>query len=344
MSVMSFIPLHSKFSCIALRSARVGDPLGLEPVSLGSGLWGAGSIPFDLQDPWKEWLGSLQSKEVLGANLCLFAVAPSGNPGVLDAENEALRTTVERVYFALLLQGLRYERGYILSGAHENQGVIDVRQFTTLLDFHPNPEREPTFITVDVLNRAAVVAQAIAEIYHPVARPGDGSPEPKRFRRLRRGFHALLRGYEEVWWDTRLHQFVRAIEALLLLPIGASTKKFAHRGQTFIGASESSRQLLTEMYQLRSCAEHMNPMDKVLQIPEPDRIAWKRSLQAELLASDSYLRLFHDPGLLERFSDDEAISAFWTEPDHVTRAVWGIPFDLEDAMEAMYRPLYGMES
>jgi len=67
MSVMSLIPLHSKFSCIALRSARVGKPLGLEPISLGGGLWGVGGIPFDLQDPWKEWLGSLQSKEVLGA-------------------------------------------------------------------------------------------------------------------------------------------------------------------------------------------------------------------------------------------------------------------------------------
>ena len=338
----SFVPIHSKFSCVALRSARVGD-LGAGLTSLGNDLWSVPKIPFELQDSWKEWLGSLQSKELVGANLCLFAIAHSASPGVLDAENESLRSAVERLFFALVLQGLQYERGYILSGAH-HEGMIDVRQFTTLRDFHPNPERQPTLITADVLKRSPLVAKSIEEIFDPVARPGDASPEPKRFRRLRRGFLALLRGYEEGWWDTRLHQFVRAIEALLFLPIGESTKKFAHRSQTFIGATESSHRLLTEMYQLRSCAEHMNPMEKVLQFPEPDRIAWKRSLESELVASEIYLRLFRIPELLLRFSDDDAISAFWHEPDHVVHAMWGNPLDLTAVVDAVYLPIHGLES
>ncbi|MBI4574182.1 MAG: hypothetical protein HY713_12985 [candidate division NC10 bacterium] len=156
---------------------------------------------------------------------------------------------------------------------------------------------------------------------------------------------ALLRGYEEEWWDTRLHQFVRSIEALLLLPVGSSTKKFAHRSQTFIGASEASRQLLTEMYQLRSCAEHMNEMESVLQgRAEPHRTAWKRSLQSELLASEIYLHLFRTPGLLQRFRDDDAIATFWEEKDDVVRAAWGKPLDLIAIVDAAYRPIYGSES
>lgn len=339
---MSLIPPHSKFSCVALRSASVGD-LGGVPVSLGNGLWSVSRIPFELQDLWKEWIGTLQSKELLGANLCLFAIAPSANPGVLDSENEALRSTAERVFFGLVLHGLRYERGYILSGAH-HEGAIDVRQFTVLRDFHPNPEREPTLITVDLLRRGIVVAKAIEEIFSPVAHPGGSNPEPKRFRRLRRGFLALLRGYEEGWWDTRLHQFVRAIEALLSLPVGESTKKFAHRSQAFIGASDESRQLLTEIYQLRSCAEHMNPMETVLPGPEPHRTAWKRCLQSELMASEIYLRLFSTPDLLQHFTDDDAILALWKEKDHVVHAVWGKPLELSAIVDAVYRPIHGLES
>jgi hypothetical protein len=340
---MSLIPPQFKFSCVALRSASVGD-LGAAPISLANGLWSVSKIPFELEEPWKEWIGSLQAKELLGANFWLFAMAPSADPGVLDSENSALRSRAERMFFGLVLQGLGYERGYILSGAH-HEGAINVRQFTTLRDFHPNPEREPTLIIVDLLRRGTIVAKAIEEIFSPVARPGGSTPEPKLFHRLRRGFLALLRGYEEQWWDTRLHQFVRAIEALLLLPVGSSTKKFAHRSQTFIGASDSSCQLLTEMYQLRSCAEHMNEMDSVLQgIAEPHRTAWKRCLQSELLASEVYLRLFSTPGLLQHFKDDEAIVALWNQQDHVVHTVWGNPLDLPAIVDAVYRPIHGLES
>lgn len=340
---MSLIPPHSKFSCIALRSAAVGN-LGEMPTPLGNGLLSVSRIPFELQDFWKEWIGSLQSKELLGANLWLFAIAPSANPGVLDAESEALRSAAERVFYGLVLLGLRFEHGYILSGGHHDD-IVEVGQFTTLRNFHPNPERKPTLITGDLLRRGAIVTKAIEGIFRPVACPGDRSPEPKRFRRLRRGFLALLRGYEEEWWDTRLHQFVRAIEALLLLPIGGSTRQFAHRSQSFIGASEASHNLLTEMYRLRSCAEHMNGMEEVLGgCAEPHRTAWKRCLESELLASEIYFRLLSAPDLLQHFTDDDAILTLWKQKDHVVHAVWGNPLDLTAIVDAVYRPIHGLES
>jgi hypothetical protein len=342
MSTTDLIPPGSKFSCVALRGASI-DELGDAPIRLEVCIWAAPWVPFELEDVWKEWIGSLQSKELLGANLWILAVAPSANPGVLDEENEVLRATAERVFFGLVLQGMRYDRGYVLSGAHHEESV-DVRQFSTLRDYHPNIERDSRLITIDLLRKAALDSKRIEEIYHPVVGLSGGRPESQIYRRLRRGFYALLRGYEEQWWDTRLHQFVRAIEALLLLPIGKSRREFTSRCGTFLGASAETQQLLSEMYQLRSCAEHMNPMETVLRGPDPLRIALKRSMQSELVASEIYLRLFRSPEFLHRFSDDDAISAFWNERDHSVRAVWGSPFDLTAAMGALYRPINGLDS
>ena len=130
----------------------------------------------------------------------------------------------------------------------------------------------------------------------------------------------------------------------MLLPIGESTRKFAHRGLTLIGASEESRTLLTEIYRLRSCAEHMNDTDELLsQSPDPPRSAWKRSFQSEIIASEAYAHLFTTPNLLMRFRDDAEISALWREPDGVGHKIWGSPLDLDAAMNRLYRPIFGLE-
>jgi hypothetical protein len=129
-----------------------------------------------------------------------------------------------------------------------------------------------------------------------------------------------------------LHQFVRATEALIKPRIGETKRNFMHRGQLFLGASEQSRELLGELFDLRSTAEHMNDFQSVLDhIPpaERERFGWLRAYQAELLAGRLYIRVFSDRELIETFLNDDSMDEFWSLTEAQQRARFGLPFDVE---------------
>ena len=78
------------------------------------------------------------------------------------------------------------------------------------------------------------------------------------------------------------------VEALLKPDIGRSTGQFGHRGQLFVGSDECKRWMLREIYELRSCTEHMNELDEVLAAyPEPQRqrIAFQRAFEVDISES-----------------------------------------------------------
>lgn len=86
----------------------------------------------------------------------------------------------------------------------------------------------------------------------------------------------------------RLHQFVRAIEAVIRPRQGDGTRNFKFRCQFFAGRKPKDAELLEEIYKLRCAVEHLNPMsDKLSAYPlgEHDDLKRIRAYQAELLAA-----------------------------------------------------------
>ncbi len=154
---------------------------------------------------------------------------------------------------------------------------------------------------------------------------------PGKFRRLILGLNILFDGLKEELGQERLHQFVRALEALILPSPGETKKKFVHRCQTFNLANDKTRSCLKEAYDMRSDTEHMNPWDRRMQrypINQREDTCWHRTRQIEQLACVTYSRLLLDPVLREHFKTDETIKAFWNKKDHESQALWGVPIDI----------------
>jgi hypothetical protein len=146
--------------------------------------------------------------------------------------------------------------------------------------------------------------------------------------RLRRGFHAFVRAIQEYYGDERLHQFVRAVDAVVMPRIGRSRRDFIYRCQLFAGQSREARHVLENLYDLRSNAEHLNAPDGALRgdsAREREAVAFKRFYQAQALSMHVYDRIFSSPALLAAFATDEGTRQFWdnTFPDQAR--LWAPP-------------------
>jgi hypothetical protein len=201
-------------------------------------------------------------------------------------------------------------------------GEVQVRSRFILPPYYKPRYAQPLLITRETLDSIDAVAVGIRRVY---SAPGE-------YARLKRGIMgAWLSGMEARYGDARLHQFVRATEAVIKPRIGETKRQFVHRAMLFIGNTEDNRALLGQLFDLRSAAEHMNDFEAVLQdVPAGDRerFGWRRSYEAELLTGRIYCRLMSTPRLLEIFRDDTQIEAFWVLADNERRAQWGPSFDL----------------
>lgn len=309
-----------KYACIALENSGTVAEL-VDPIDLGDGCWALFAPPFPLDDTWRKWLGSLQSQDFERSNLFLFAIAPSKTPQVMDAENEALSEKVLALFYGLFLHDVPfYEGGLALSGANV-EGRIDVRRVNKLESFYRPPGVRRAPIDEPWLRSAHIAAIGIQSV-HAV----KGQCE-----RLRRGFHAWLRALMEYYGDEKLHQSVRAVEAVAKTEQGRSLRLFVHRGQLFAGNNSKAQTLLQELYLLRNAAEHMNPFQPVLAkyAPDIDAVASLRVYQALTLANVVYSRILTDPKLQQTFASDASTEAFWQQPWADQVKLWGPSVDIE---------------
>src|SRR5712692_4531992 len=248
------LPLDHKFGCVCLVNAGVDGALRDDVLDLGKSVFAVGGPPFEVEQHWREWLGSVKVGNLAQTSLTLFTHAPSNHPEILDEENHFLARSALSIFYGLLTaEVFHYDSGLILSGANTGGGV-SVRQVSDL-ERHIRPNgvhvRRMSFVT---LQRAASIAAGLRAVHLP-------QPQYERFRN---GFRAWLRGVQEYYGGDRLHQFVRSVEAIVKPEIGRNEALFVHRCQVFAGASDATRKLFRELYQLRSQTEHMNSIDSVL--------------------------------------------------------------------------------
>lgn len=308
-----------KFACYAFTRCWLADGVPRE-IELRPRLWAATSLDFNVAEHWKTWLGSITVDELREANLILYTTMASSRPEILDDENVTLTKVLDYVLFGLVLQGIPVNRAYSLGGAHV-RGEINVRQFSHLSGYRPTPGLGEFKPGVNELRRAEALSTRLQRVNE-----GDAD-----WARLRRGVKALLQGSRMDDCTERLHQFVRALEALIKPDIGKTKRQFADRiNQTFTVPTAETRATLEQIYELRNRIEHLHgPLD-VLPGDCESRIAAadRRTRQVDVLARFALTRVLQDDQLFNRFKTDEGIEAFWALPDADRAAAWGPRLDL----------------
>jgi hypothetical protein len=142
---------------------------------------------------------------------------------------------------------------------------------------------------------------------------------------------ALWAGSRLLDGGDRLHQFARALEALLLPEIGNTRNQFAHRiDQTFTKANQDTREALLQIFDLRSHVEHVHLAIEALKGEQKDRIntANRRTRQVDVLARIALARVLENETLFEMFKTDAGIQDFWKLDDASRTALWGTRLDL----------------
>jgi hypothetical protein len=298
-------------------------------INAGKGVTIRNSPPVELDDTWQKWLGEIQARQYQNSK---FIIVVNSQLGRFANEEGIIRETAEKraqlIHLCLLLLGTGYT-GPVLKvcgnkrGSYLHIGPIQ-QQYALPLPAY----RRPAHPTVEVVTKAVKLAKQAERTYHK-----DYAD------RVRRGFKSIVLGWQSTYPDERLHNFIRAVEAIVKPGKGRITQIFCDRAQLFTGRSPQNSALLNELYNIRSCYEHtkdvLSPITQVQGVRKDHALAY-RSLQAELLASAVYWRIFEQPRLMARFSTQKGFDDFWAQPEHKRKAQWGAPIDLPSEAQKQF--------
>lgn len=320
---------NEKFACLAFEGVHVADDVPTS-VCLGNNVWVLQKNPFTIDKHWKAWLGSLKMDDFENSTLLIVAKMPSQTAEILDGENEYLQNVVHTVWYSILLDGIpNVQSGLVISGTMRNR-ELDVRSAGTSHRYYCPDSVMPKQITKDTVVQAEQLSMNLQECF---ASKGN-------FIRFKKGWHSWLDGLREDRGDSRLHKFVRVMEAVIKPRIGKTSKDFVHRAKFFLKHTDADN-VLDELYGIRCSVEHLNDwQESLLQYSESERgdIASLRSYQAQLLASAIIKKFLLAKDLWPIIKEDAALDAFWSESDHVKAAKLDRGYDIEATCKTEFKP------
>jgi hypothetical protein len=213
-----------------------------------------------------------------------------------------------------------------LAGPIKNQEPR-ISSLGDLNKFFPPPKVVPSDVDKNTLLSSICLADGIDRMY---CNPTEDGP----YLRVRKGFNAWVNGLQQRSTTERLHQFVRAVEAVVKPKVGEFGKKFTARNQYFAGKNQE--QLLGQLYEMRSFAEHLIPVRLALTKDEGkdfENCIATRTYQAELLAGHVFRKILAEPEILRQFETDDTIDELWAlgEKPRTLFELFGDPINLEDA-------------
>ncbi|MGD0304551.1 MAG: hypothetical protein ABSC71_06950, partial [Candidatus Acidiferrales bacterium] len=267
---------------------------------------------------------------VVEANLAL--VATTGKPSPMDAlalndaTNQELYQRLAETFVMLRLLGtVEYHKAYILTG-YVIQDEVVCQTLSPLERFFGTPGCLPWKIRPNHLQRAVDLYRGKAQFLSHFA-------DLPRLR-FYRGWVALNTGLQRMYSSDRIHEFVRALEALIVPKIGRTKMNFVERCAKFaapLAASSLAEEALKQAYEMRCDVEHLHDWDRSLAgLPQSDRehVAFWRTRQMETLACTAYVRILEHPALQQFFHADTVLEQFWLRPDQDIRSAFGVPFDI----------------
>ena len=313
-----------KFALLTLSTNTVEKNIS-PTTDCGNGYWAMKDVPVQLSDHWKEWLGSLRTKEVGEADLIIAVKGRSNQHNIQNDEDEGHSQSIGRFLLGLMISGpLRLEhRGLMLRGFHD----IDeprIRSFNEMRHVLFVPGTPLEMIDTARLKLASRLAQAQKEL-----------AEGGKHSRLFRSVNAFFRAIESDDESERLHQHCRSIEGLINPRAGNTGKQFKSRTETFIGPRHHL--LMEQIYSLRNAAEHLHsPLDLISGPDERSRRVemMTRCLQIEAIARHCLLHVLTTPDLWGPF-EDGSIDSFWQRSSADQGRLWGKCFDIDAFTSAL---------
>lgn len=297
------IPDNHVFSFVVLTNAtKVPD--FASPIELGSEFCVLCNPHNDIGIDWVPWVGHERSRQIATSNFALGIVREISNPDPLYQHLHKLQVELHMLLSAIFLQGFPdYGKGFFITGAKYGGDLYNVSSSDRILE-RKNPYVFAKPLNVDQIRQAIGMLPAIKSVYQ----------SDDTFR-LRRGFGAWRIATEEKFGDERLHQCIRSLEALVPPDKGCNANGFANHCELFTGRSGTSHRLLQDLYRIRNHTEHMIEIAEVFFADRPERdrkrLVWQRVVQAELLTSNVYTKIFSEPLLFEQFGTDSQRKLFW---------------------------------
>lgn len=317
------LPNKFKFFLLALRNCAVCEEVPATN-KLAQDIWICKESPIQIDDYWRLKIGEFESQTVSEGNFFIFIYSQE-EP---ITERNQLDVGMERfglyLFDSLMLFGTpSYTKNLTVAGYFDNQSEM----LWKVSKLAPSPAfLKDVPIGIEQLNGIVTITKNLIAIM------ASGEED---FFRFKRGYDSLMQGIAEKRPDQRLHKFVRAVEAFLYPREGSGTRDFVHRGKMLIGVNEINSEILRELYDLRSAAEHMNKYDNKLakySVEEREGIAKLRCYQAERFACELYIRLLTQKNLYEFFEDDQKLEKLWRKQDDEIMKIWGEPISLPDAV------------
>lgn len=309
---------NEKFSLIAVDDcfSRIEDE-----VQLPDGTWILPKMPADVDAQWVRWIGETRAESLKDANLIILRRQTSEKPGILDGEHAELFQHVLDIFTVLQLSSIVYYGDASAVQGSMEKGGVDIRQMVHLDHFYLSYKAPHMPVTLDRVIEAAEMAKIWRELV-----------DAKTHERFVRGGLILRDGYTHRFGQERIHQFARAVEALIQPEPFKTTKQFKNRPRTFGVNGKEFERVLFESYEMRCDVEHVHAADRFLKANYPDyqieTIAGIRTRQMETLARESYRRILTDASVRAYFETEDTLNAFWALDEKDRRKIWGKPIDV----------------
>jgi hypothetical protein len=286
---------------------------------------------FKMPTHWCEWLGTIRAEEVEDCELFILSKLTSKQPSVLDGENQILEQRVHRFYVGLLLASTfaTAHRPVILTGSREDD-EIGVRQTQDLESPVPNDFRPYPVVTLAEFEEAGRIAAQLELASSVVQGPSHW--------RLFRALHLYTETRTERDLLSRLHQYARCIEGLLLCESGKSGKQFKSRSELLIGPSH--HKLVGEIYEMRGKVEHLHedqllePFDRKIRLD-----IMRNEAIIEHVARSTLNRIISNAELWPHFANRSGLASFWALSVQERQAIWGSAINPLEAI-ADFDPKY----
>jgi hypothetical protein len=328
----SWIDDGDKYAVIVL-AVKLDDAVPLQQMTPHH--WAFANARFDMPAHWREWLGTIRTKEVEGSNLFLLSKMRSQAPEVVDAETAELKRHAAHFYAGLLLASpfAPAHRPVMLAGYRQN-GEINVRSQDDYESAIPSMVRRYPAVTLAELHQAGKIASQIAAIEIAPLNGGNW--------RLFRVFHLYLEARAVRDNMDRLHQYCRCIDGLIVSKQGEAKKQFKSRTELFIGPHH--HEMMGQTYDVRSDVEHLHENKHLEVFDRTARLDLVKKLEMmEYIVRSALVRVLLDSKLWPHFANTTALQAFWALDGHERRRLWGDLIDPSDAF-ADFDPPYPRRS
>lgn len=305
------------YCLIAFPYAPLDESLPME-VQVAPDTRAARSLPVEIPDHWKEWLGSTTVGDIMGCSLFLISTGPTTAGGASLPINH-YGERLDHLFWGLYLTGriASHDRLHRISG-NGYQGLDSVKSYTQVEPLIDTPGIDLPRVSVARLQDANTVATQLRTVF----------ADADKFDRLRRVVRTFCTASQARVAGDRLHQCIRCVEGMILPTAGRTKRQFKSRTELFIGPSHHA--LIGDLYDVRSAIEHLHgDLANVVGATDRDRALeiFRLTLQAEELARHCILRVLGNPDLWPHFETDATLAAFWALTPEQRQNAWGGPFD-----------------